>query len=281
MPSRTRQRELARLRARRQSERRRARRRRALLLWGSLSLVLVAALVVGAVALSRPAKKKPAAQASPTTAAAPTTTVVPPPAGSARVDAPTAPATVACGGKLPPRRPHPQFKHAPPASTIAAGKRYQVSFRTSCGSFTVLLDPKSAPLAAANMAFLVEHHFYDSTWFHRIVQSGIYVLQGGDPAGKGTGGPGYTIKDEPPKGSDPYKPYTVAMAKTAAPNSAGSQFFINTRDNSSLPHDYAVFGRVVAGQAVVDRIAKVPLGGPNGDSPQQAVWIERATLMTS
>jgi peptidyl-prolyl cis-trans isomerase B (cyclophilin B) len=280
MPSRTRQRELARLRARRQAERRRARRRRAMLLWIPLSSLVVVALVAGGIALSRPEKKKPAA-APTTTAPAPTTTVVPPPAGSARVDAPNAPATVACNGKLPPRRPHPTFKKAPPASTIKAGRSYKVTFTTSCGAFTVLLDPKSAPIAAANLAFLAQHRFYDSIWFHRIVQSGIYVLQAGDPKGLGTGGPGYSIKDEPPKGSDPYKKYTIAMAKSSQPNSAGSQFFISTQDNASLPHDYAVFGKVVAGQAVIDRIAKVPLGGPQGDTPQEAVWILRATLAVS
>jgi peptidylprolyl isomerase len=107
----------------------------------------------------------------------------------------------------------------------------------------------------------------------------IGVIQGGDPQGDGQGGPGYTIKDEPSKGKA-YTKYTIAMAKAAAPNSAGSQFFINTKDNNGAGWNnaYAVFGKVVSGQSTVDKIGQTPLGGPSGDAPTQAVWIEKLTI---
>lgn len=278
MTKQTRQRELARLRARREAERRRARRRRALLTYGSLSLAVLVLLGIGGTMLAnRPKHKAAAASASAST----TTTTIP--LTGARIDAPTAPATVACGGKLPPRHKHPTFKHAP-TMRLDPAKTYVVTLKTSCGVIKLQMDPKSAPIAAANFVFLVQHGFYDSTWFHRIVpggSAGIAVIQGGDPQGTGLGGPGYTIKDEKPKVKDPYKKYTVAMAKTSQPNSAGSQFFINTADNTSLPADYALFGKVIAGQSVVDRIAKIPVGGANNDTPTQAVWIEQATVQVS
>jgi cyclophilin family peptidyl-prolyl cis-trans isomerase len=278
MPSKTRQRELARLKAKRDAERRRARRRRALLVYGTLGIVLLVVAVVGGFWLtSRPGSKPSASATSATTQ----TTVAP---TGARIDAPSAPATVACGGKLPPRHAHPTAKSAP-TQRLRAGRTYLAEFQTSCGSFTVQVDPSSAPIAAANFVSLAQKGFYDSTWFHRIVPGGtnIGVIQGGDPQGDGQGGPGYTIKDEPAKGKAPYAKYTIAMAKGSQPNSAGSQFYINTKDNNNAGwnNTYAVFGKVVSGQSVVDKIAQVPLGGANGDTPTQAVWIENLTIKVS
>lgn len=278
MPSKTRQRELARLRARREQERRQIRRRRAMLTYGTLGIVIVVVAVGGGLLLAnRPSSSPPA---SPATTAAPATTVAP---TGARVDAPTAPETVACGGKLPPRHAHPTAKTAP-TTRLDPKRTYTATFQTSCGSFSVRMDPSSAPLAAANFVSLARKGFYDSTWFHRILPGGnnIGVIQGGDPKGDGQGGPGYTIKDEPAKGK-PYTKYAIAMAKGSAPNSAGSQFFINTQDNNNAGwnNTYAVFGKVVSGQKVVDTIGKVPVGGPNGDSPTQAVWIQKLTVKVS
>jgi cyclophilin family peptidyl-prolyl cis-trans isomerase len=278
MPSKTRQRELARLRARREAERRQIRRRRALLTYGTLGIIVVVAAVAGGVLLVNRPDSKPSA--SPSTTSPSATTVAP---TDARIDAPTAPATVACGGKLPPRHAHPMSK-TPPSGRLAAGHTYTATFQTSCGSFQVRIDPSTAPVAAANFVSLARKGFYDSTWFHRILPGGsnIGVIQGGDPQGNGMGGPGYNIKDEPQKGK-PYTRYTIAMAKGSAPNSAGSQFFINTTDNNNANWQgaYAVFGKVVSGQSVVDKIGRTPLGGPNGDSPQQAVWIQKLTIKES
>jgi peptidyl-prolyl cis-trans isomerase B (cyclophilin B) len=277
MPSKTRQRELAKLKARREAERRRARRRRAMLTYGTVGIVVLVAAVAGGVALANRSPSKPSAAASTTTT--PTQTTVAP--TGARIDAPGAPTTVACGGKLPGRHAHPKAKSAPTVRLDKA-RTYTAEFQTSCGKFEVRIDPSSAPIAAANFVTLAQKGFYDSTWFHRILPPGgadIGVIQGGDPQGDGQGGPGYTIKDEPSKGKA-YTKYTIAMAKGSAPNSAGSQFFINTKDNNNAPwnNTYAVFGKVVSGQSTVDKIGQTPLGGPNGDSPTQAVWIEKLTI---
>jgi len=178
---------------------------------------------------------------------------------------------------------HPTFAK-PPTTKVDPDKTYLATFQTSCGRFVVRLDPRKTPVTAANFVFLAGRHFYDSTWFHRIVPggtAGIAVVQGGDPEGTGRGGPGYAIKDELPSSPAAYRKYSVAMANSG-PNSGGSQFFINFQDNSkALQPNYSVFGQVVAGQAVVDKIAKVPLGGQNGDTPTQSVWIERLTVKAS
>jgi peptidyl-prolyl cis-trans isomerase B (cyclophilin B) len=271
MSKRTRQRELARLRARREAERQRGRRRRALLSYGGLAVVVAVAAVLGGLWLNR--------DEAPSTAA--TTSTTPP--NDARADAPTAPATVACGGTVPGRVEHPTSKSAP-KTKVDADKTYLATFQTSCGSFTVRLDAKNAPITTANFVDLAGKKFYDSTWFHRIVpggQAGIAVIQGGDPQGSGRGGPGYTIKDELPDSPAAYKKYSVAMANSG-PNSGGSQFFISTADNSKgLKADYSVFGQVVDGKDVVDKIAAVPVGGQGGDTPSEAVWIEKLTVKVS
>jgi len=271
MSKRTRQRELARLRARREAERQRERRRRALLSYGGLAVVVAIAAVLGGLWLNR--------DEAPSTAATTSTTLP----NDARADAPTAPATVACGGTVPGRVEHPTSKSAP-KTKVDADKTYLATFQTSCGSFTVRLDAKNAPITTANFVDLAGKKFYDSTWFHRIVpggQAGIAVIQGGDPQGSGRGGPGYTIKDELPDSPAAYQKYSVAMANSG-PNSGGSQFFISTADNSKgLKADYSVFGQVVDGKDVVDKIAAVPLGGPNGDTPSEAVWIEKLTVKVS
>ena len=277
MPSKTRQRELARLKARRELERRRTRRRRAMLTYGTLGIVVAVAAVAGGLALANRSTSKPSASAAPTTTAATATTVAP---TGARLDAPSAPATVACNGKLPPRHAHPTAKSAPTVR-LDRSRTYTAEFQTSCGAFAARIDPSSAPIAAANFVTLAQKGFYDSTWFHRILPGGtnIGVIQGGDPRGDGQGGPGYTIKDEPSKGKA-YTKYTLAMAKASAPNSAGSQFFINIKDNNDAGWNnaYAVFGKVVAGESTVDKIGQTPLGGANGDSPTQAVWIQKLTI---
>jgi cyclophilin family peptidyl-prolyl cis-trans isomerase len=277
MSKQTRKRELDRLRARREAERQRARRRRALLTYGTLGLVLVVAAVAGGLWLT--GDDDTPAGAAATTAATATTAAF----NDARAGAPTAPAQVACGGKIPPKVDHPSFAK-PPTTKVDPDKTYLATFRTSCGDFTVKLDPRKAPITTANFVFLAGKHFYDSTWFHRIVPggaAGIAVIQGGDPEGTGGGGPGYTIKDELPSSPAAYKKYSVAMAN-GGPNSGGSQFFINFADNArGLQPNYSVFGQVVEGQAVVDKIAQVPVGGQNGDTPAQSVWIEKLTVKAS
>jgi cyclophilin family peptidyl-prolyl cis-trans isomerase len=279
MSKQTRKRELDRLRARREAERQRTRRRRALLAYGTLGLVVVVAAVAGGLWLT--GNDDSPAGAAATTAGAATT--APAQFNDARAGAPTAPAQVACGGKIPPKVQHPTFSK-PPTTKVDPDKTYLATLQTSCGDVTIRLDPKKAPETTANFVFLAGRHFYDSTWFHRIVPggaAGIGVIQGGDPEGTGRGGPGYAIKDELPSSPAAYKKYSVAMANSG-PNSGGSQFFINFQDNSKgLRPDYSVFGEIVEGRDVVDKIAKVPGGGQTGDTPTQAVWVDKVTVKVS
>ena len=279
MSKQTRKRELERLRARREAERQRARRRRALLTYGGLAVVVVVAAVAGGIWLTGD-DDAPAGAAATTVAPATTAAAA---FDDARAGAPTAPAEVACGGKIPPKVERPTFSKPPPTK-VDPDKTYLATFQTSCGEFTVQLDPKKAPITTANMVFLAGEKFYDSTWFHRIVPggaAGIAVIQGGDPEGTGQGGPGYAIKDELPDSPAAYKKYSLAMANSG-PDSGGSQFFINFEDNSKgLQPSYSVFGQVVEGQDVVDKIAKVQVGGQSGDTPQQSVWIETLRVKAS
>jgi peptidyl-prolyl cis-trans isomerase B (cyclophilin B) len=281
MSKQTRKRELDRLRARREAERQRARRRRALVTYGALGLVLAVAAVAGGLWLTND-DTTPAGAAA-TTAAGVTTTAPARQFNDARAGAPTAPAQVACGGRIPPKVERPTFSKAP-TTRVDPDKTYLATFHTSCGRFAVRLDPRNAPVTTANFVFLAGRHFYDSTWFHRIVPggaAGIGVIQGGDPEGTGRGGPGYAIRDELPSSPAAYRKYSVAMANSG-PNSGGSQFFINFQDNSrGLQPNYSVFGQVVEGRKVVDRIARVPVGGQTGDTPTQAVWIDKVTVKVS
>ncbi|HEV3399704.1 MAG TPA: peptidylprolyl isomerase [Actinomycetes bacterium] len=281
MSKQTRKRELDRLRARREAERARARRRRALLTYGTLGLVVLVAAVAGGLWLT--GDDDSPAGATATTAAGATTTAPATQFDDARAGAPTAPAQVACGGEIPPKVDRPTFSKRP-TTKVDPAKTYEATFRTSCGRFTVRLDAKKAPITTANFVFLAGKKFYDSTWFHRIVPggaAGIAVIQGGDPEGSGRGGPGYAIKDELPPSPAAYKQYSVAMANSG-PDSGGSQFFISFEDNSQgLQANYSVFGEVTEGRDVIDKIAKVPVGGQTGDTPQQSVWIERVTVKAS
>jgi cyclophilin family peptidyl-prolyl cis-trans isomerase len=145
-----------------------------------------------------------------------------------------------------------------PTMSIDQQKVYCAGFNTNRGLIILELDPSQAPHTVNNFVFLAQHHFYDGLKFHRVLPGSI--IQGGDPKGDGSGGPGYSINDEPVKGN--YTAGTIAMAKTSAPNSAGSQFFINLADNTTtFPKDYTIFGHVVQGLDVAQKIQ-----GP-GDDP--------------
>lgn len=159
---------------------------------------------------------------------------------------------------------------------LKPGDRASVAFETNLGTFEVLLDSVRSPIAANNFAYLARNGFYDGLGFHRIVPG--FVIQGGDPRGDGSGGPGYLVVD-PPDGDTVYRTGTVAMAKSSADPSgaAGSQFFIVTaEDPIDLEPIYAVVGRVSSGFPVVEEIGE--LGGPD-ERPTETVVIERARLV--
>jgi peptidyl-prolyl cis-trans isomerase B (cyclophilin B) len=168
-----------------------------------------------------------------------------------------------------------------PAQALDPDATYDVVLKTSCGDITIRLDQKASPKTAASFAGLARAGFFDDTVFHRIVPG--FVIQGGDPTATGTGGPGYSTRDVPPAGTT-YKKGTVAMAKTQTepPGTAGSQFYIVTAPDAGLPPEYALLGKVVKGQDVVDAIGELgdPASGEAG-TPVQPVVIERATVRKS
>ncbi len=169
---------------------------------------------------------------------------------------------------------------APPTNKLDPAKSYVVEVETTKGTFDLTVDPKAAPIAAANFVFLVEEGFYDGVVFHRVIKD--FMVQGGDPSGTGMGGPGYELKDDPVKGE--YKRGTVAMAN-AGPNTGGSQFFIVHGTNVELPKDYVIFGSVdEAGMKVIDEIADVEVEtSPNGEpsQPVEEIRIVEAKLTES
>ena len=157
---------------------------------------------------------------------------------------------------------------------------YTVTLETNCGNIKIALAAKSAPRTAASFAWLVKRGFYNDLTFHRIVPN--FVIQGGDPLGNGTGGPGYSVVEAPPAGIS-YTRGVVAMAKTQSEpaGTSGSQFFIVTAANAGLPPEYALVGHVVGSEAAIDAIASTPrVAGPEGEesTPARPIVIEHATL---
>jgi cyclophilin family peptidyl-prolyl cis-trans isomerase len=144
---------------------------------------------------------------------------------------------------------------AQPAA-LPAGETRTVTIDTSLGTIGATIEGALSPIAAGNFVALAECGYYDGVVFHRVVPG--FVIQGGDPTGTGRGGPGYTIADEPVTAT--YRRGTLAMARTPAPNSQGSQFFIVLDDAAAArglatANTYAIFGSVTIGMEVVDAIA--------------------------
>jgi cyclophilin family peptidyl-prolyl cis-trans isomerase len=165
---------------------------------------------------------------------------------------------------------------------IDENKRYAATLTTNKGTFEVELLPKDAPQTVNNFVSLAREGFYDGTRFHRIVKG--FVVQGGDPTGTGSGGPGYRFGDELPKGGLDYERGTLAMAN-AGPNTNGSQFFVCLTDlRGRLPKNYSIFGRVTSGMDAVDAIAATPTqrgGGGEQSSPTEPVTLESVEISES
>ena len=155
-------------------------------------------------------------------------------------------------GQAPTPTPVAKRYEAAPPMTIDTAKTYIATIVTDKGEIKVELNAKAAPETVNSFVFLARDGFYDSLTFHRVEPG--FVIQGGDPLGNGTGGPGYTIKDE--KSGLKHDEGVIAMAKSAAPNSAGSQFYITLAPQPSLDANYTVFGKVTSGLDVVKRITK-------------------------
>jgi len=140
-----------------------------------------------------------------------------------------------------------------PAMEIDTNKEYTATLHTSDGDIVVSLNAKQTPITVNNFVALSKKGFYDNTIFHRVIKG--FMIQGGDPKGDGTGGPGYRFDDEKFEGD--YTRGTIAMAN-AGPNTNGSQFFIMHQDYA-LSKDYVIFGHVIQGMDTVDKIATAPV----------------------
>ena len=175
------------------------------------------------------------------------------------------------------KTPDPEKRHAPkPTLTLDPKKTYDVTLETNCGSIIIQLDVKDSPKTTASFVSLVRRRFFVGTIFHRIIPG--FVIQGGDPTGSGTEGPGYETVEAPPK-STKYTEGVVAMAKTRdeAAGTAGSQFFIVIGpDAATLTPDYALLGTVTKGLDVAKQIGN--FGDPNTGSISRLIEIERATV---
>lgn len=154
----------------------------------------------------------------------------------------------------------------------SAQEQKLVRLETNMGNITIALDP-AMPITAGNFETLIKKGYYDGVIFHRIIDG--FMLQGGDPTGTGRGGPGYTIKDEFAKNNRNERG-TISMAN-AGPNTGGSQFFINLVNNNFLDQKHPVFGKVVEGMDVVDKIAKVKTDA--NDRPIQNVTMIHAVMI--
>jgi len=164
------------------------------------------------------------------------------------------------------------------STTVAENFTHEVTIQTNLGEIVFLTYDMDAPKTVDNFINLVEKNYYDGIIFHRVIDK--FMIQGGDPTGTGTGGPGYTFADELNPETDSYKTGyvtgTVAMAN-AGPDTNGSQFFIMVADYP-LPNNYTIFGKVIKGQEIANAIAQVPKDA--NDKPLEDVIMEKVTVKT-
>ena len=285
MPSRSRERQLAKLAARRRAEQTQSQRRRRLTA-GIVGAVVGLAAIGTGVALVAGGNDNPTVSTTPSASSTPSAAATGLPSKTGTVTAQASPAKqVACGGKRPAAAdtPKPQFDHAPAAQDVLAKNTvYTAVMRTSCGTIRIQLNTSTAPQTSASFVFLADKGFFDGLFFHRVVDS-IDVIQTGDPLGTGSGGPGYTIPDEL-TGKEHYTAGTVAMANGGA-NTGGSQFFIITGPqgtNLDGNPNYTIFGEVVGGLDVAKTInALMPKQKNYDGAPTKAVYIESMTIETA
>jgi cyclophilin family peptidyl-prolyl cis-trans isomerase len=287
MSKRSRDRQLAKLAARRQAERTAAMRRRNLIVGGvagAIALVIALGglsvlLGDGTPAGSPSLTPSTTPSASPSESAAPGTKT-----GTVTPTAANESGEVACGAEAPPEagKPKPQFA-GPPPMTVDPKATYTATVETSCGTIVIELDAKRAPTTVNSFVFLAKEGYFDGQYVHRLDTS-IDVIQGGDPTGTGTGGPGYAIPDEL-KGDESYTPGTLAMAN-AGPDTGGSQFFLITGPagtNLDGNPNYTIFGKVIEGLDVARTIQALPIvdassGDISGQRPVQAIYLESVTI---
>jgi cyclophilin family peptidyl-prolyl cis-trans isomerase len=285
VPQRSRNRQLARQAALRRAQKRQQQRKRQM---ATIAVALVVALVGGALVFSTFVVGGGDPAATPTPSPSPSASPSGDPGtrtGTVRPE--PGPEEVACGAEVPKGalRPKPQFNA--PAQVLEEGAVYTATFQTSCGDIVVELLADSAPETVNSFVFLAREGYFDGTRIHRVDTS-LDVIQGGDPVGTGTSGPGYTIPDEL-EGGETYGAGVFAMANSGSPNSGGSQFFIVTGNNGhrlDANPAYTIFGTVIEGLAVAREIQGLPIQDPDaaaagdiaGQQPARAVYIEKVTI---
>ena len=204
----------------------------------------------------------------------PTRTAETPRPASSRVVLPAG-----CVTTVPPKTKKPTYK-SPPPFTINVAKTYVAHVSTTCGTFDISLAPKVAPKTANSFVFLARTHFYDGLTFHRLFKN--FVIQGGDPKGNGTGGPGYVLPTEPPKNG--YKQGSVGMAN-AGPDTTGSQFFVvvsaaGAKDLGGPPYLYSDLGTITKNFAVIPKLMTFAPASNDGQ-PTRPLYIFKITITES
>ena len=234
----------------------------------SAAAAIGVAIVLLVVFLSNNKPVKPAAENSPTPTPTPTASPIP-----------------GCTSPTPAPKPNGKQFSKPPKMTIDKTKVYIVTMQTSCGDIKIKLDPKLAPATVNNIVFLVNQHFYDGTIFHRVQnQPGDFaIVQGGDPQGTGSGGPGYKYNGEKPPSTAQYSRGVIAMANSGDPSSNGSQFFFVVHAWPSLPKNYTIFGNVddATSLAALDRMITATgnqIPGGLGITPNPPIYLLKATV---
>ena len=160
----------------------------------------------------------------------------------------------------------------PPEMTIDANKSYTATIDPSAGTVTVELYPKVAPQHVNSFVFLAREGFYENVIFHRVIPG--FMIQGGDPTGTGTGGPGYRVKAE--FNDLKHTRGVLSMARSNDPNSAGSQFFLMHADAPFLDGQYTAFGKATSGLDVIDKIVNLPRD--RNDRPNNPAKINKVTI---
>ena len=184
-----------------------------------------------------------------------------------------------CGAVAPDPLSPMEFE-APTDMGLDSSTPIRVTMSTSCGNIVIELQPAIAPQTVNSFVFLSTEGYFDGTVFHRVIPG--FVAQGGDQTATGLGGPGYTVPDEFPPPGVGYDRGVLAMAN-AGPGTTGSQFFIVIED-TDLPPQYAIFGRVVEGFDVLDRLQEVPLDisptspDPVASTPLETIYVDTITI---
>jgi cyclophilin family peptidyl-prolyl cis-trans isomerase len=286
MPSRAREKQLAKLHAKRQAERAsEARRRR--VRNGAIGAVAGLAVILGGIAIltggdDATPSPTPSGSGSPSPTVSITPDGAPTKVGEVTAAGATPPGRIACDGQVPDAwsEPKPQFDEPPkPKDVLEPDTDYTAVVATSCGTFEFELLRDVAPKTVASFVFLAEQGFFDGTWFHRIAPA--FVIQTGDPEGTGAGGPGYSFGIEVDEELTFDHVGQVAMARGEDVNSNGSQWFVTIGEASHLSQQYTIFGDVSEGLDVVTEIGDVPPADGTPDTPSLAVYVESITIRTS